>query len=399
MFRRSIWILALSLWTTAAPAADGARQFVHPTRGYVLNVPEGAAIEHRSQGADVEIRAELGWAVVIQTQSAKATIGTSESVARLEDLYLGPGRPWSRKVDLGASVVAGLPAFDAVYDGFGTRFRVVIARGADSEYLFILRTPPERFEAAMQGFRALMDGFRPGPRDMVARTDTFIRQAALPPAIPRSRQAPQRLTAGEGSSLAHAPGTQPDAGPMPTIPPPSAAPVETAVAEPEPPPPPPSILEFSEPRLGYVIDYKPDWIYEIPSDSAVMFSGRDDTDAYWATVSIQNVAPPDAESTMHAVSMIVDQLQEQFSTQAPDVVFESAGPYVYHHGAAFLLGREFFAVYGSDGTRYRQWSVVLPRPKGHVAHIWTYRAPAERFDIYLPVAEAMLRSWRIEDRG
>ena len=425
MMVRAAWVL-IGILLCGAVRAAVPESFVHPVRGYVLDVPSGARIEHRSQGADVEVRSDAGWAVVVESQNAAATMGMSESAARLEDLYLGTGRPWTRKLDQGASVIAGLPAFDAVYDGFGTRFRVVIARGATNEYLFILRAPPDRFADAMPDFRALLRGFRPGPKDFVGNGETFLRQAAIPPPVLRLRESPTQLAAGLESapetetppeepakSGAEPPAEAPNAQAAPEAPKaetdsepeaqPDAAEEETAGESPTqlaalpPAETKLAVPEFTEPRLGYRISYMPGWIYEMPSDLSVMFSGTDDTDAYWATVSIQNVAPPEAESTMHAVAKIVDQIQMQFAAQAPDVVFDSAGPYVYKREGVFLLGREFFADYDQDGVRFRQWSIVLPRPSGRVAHIWTYRAPFGRFDVYLPIAEAMLRTWTIED--
>ena len=430
MMVRAAWVLIGIVLCGAVRAAD-PESFVHPVRGYMLNVPTGARIGHRSRGADVEIRSDAGWAVVVESQRSDATMGISESAARLEDLYLGSGRPWTRKLDQGASVVAGLPAFDAVYDGFGTRFRVVIARGPANEYLFILRAPPDRFADAMADFRGLLRNFRPGPKDFVGNGETFLRQASVPPSILRLRESPTRLAAGAAPDPEPAPDSERDQVPATPSGNVAAAEEESPETAPEPPEADPedaaeaveggeiageeaekaptqlaalppveaklAVPEFTEPRLGYRISYMPGWVYEMPSDLSVMFSGADDTDAYWATVSIQNVAPPEAESTMHAVAKIVDQIQAQFAAQAPDVVFDSAGPYVYRREGAFLLGREFFADYDQNGVRFRQWSIVLPRPKGRVAHIWTYRAPAGRFDVYLPIAEAMLRTWTIED--
>ena len=68
----------------------------------------------------------------------------------------------------------------------------------------------------------------------------------------------------------------------------------------------------------------------------------------------------------------------------------------YAKGGLILAGRQFVASYEHNGRRFRKWALVLPRPDGEVAHIWSYTAPVEQFDTYRPVAEQMLNSLKIE---
>ncbi|HBC07155.1 MAG TPA: hypothetical protein DC046_06165, partial [Rhodospirillaceae bacterium] len=58
-------------------------------------------------------------------------------------------------------------------------------------------------------------------------------------------------------------------------------------------------------------------------------------------------------------------------------------------------GSQFIARYEYSGTAYRKWAVVVPRPEGTIAHIWSFTAPEGSFDSFRPVAESMLRSWTL----
>lgn len=44
---------------------------------------------------------------------------------------------------------------------------------------------------------------------------------------------------------------------------------------------------------------------------------------------------------------------------------------------------------------YKQLTVILVRPDGDIAHVWSYRALAPQFDDFRPIATEMLKSWSV----
>ena len=332
-------------------AGTEPRRYTHPTRMYSVAIPPGASVREPGGNIDIAIDSDKGFGVIIQSASVGRDTSISELAATLEAAYLGVDKPWERKVGQEISLVAGLVSFNGFYEGDKASYRVVITRGQVNTYTFIFRARTDSFEVLSEYFEWLLRDFRPAPGD-------------LPP--------------------------------TPTPPDPDKQ--ETAANEPEQDGEEPTVRKFGERRLGYAIEYDPGWILERPTPEAVMFSGDVGTDAFFTTVSIQNAAPEEAETAVQAASLIMDDIRAQFAKDAQDVVFDHEAPYIYQRDDIFLLGREFTVSYVMNGERFRQWTMILPRSEGRVAHIWSYRAPAGSYDRFLPVAEAMLRSWTIMKR-
>ena len=323
--------------------------YKHPERGYTLHIPVDARTRHPGGNVDIAIDSDKGFGVILQSADVRPGTSISEMAATLEAAYLGPEKAWSSKVRQDISLLSGLVSFNGYYAGNGARYRVVITRGQVNSYTFIFRAREKFFADFEVDFEKILQDFTPAPADIPA------------PSAPI------------GNNTAEIPASD-DSKPKPTV------------------------RKFGEWRLGYSIEYDVDWIFERPSPEAVMFSGAEGTDAFFATVSIQNVAPPKAETSAQAASMIMDDIRAQFEKGAAEVVFEGSGPYIYRRDDVFILGREFTVSYSDGQQRFKQWSVVLPRPEGRVAHIWSYRAPIAAFTRHLGIARNMVQSWTIMDR-
>ena len=345
--------LFLDLSAAAQTETGGAepQRYTDPTRLYSVAIPPGAQTRQPGGNIDIAIDSAKGFGVIIQSAEVGRDTSISEMAATLEAAYLGPGKPWERKVGQEISLVAGLVSFNGFYEGDKASYRVVITRGQVNTYTFIFRARTDAFDKLSEDFDWVLRNFNPGPGD-------------LPPTPPPADPDKQ----------------------------------ETASAEPPKEGEAPTVRRFGEQRLGYTIEYDPGWILERPTPEAVMFSGDVGTEAFNATVSIQNAAPPDAESSVQAASLIMDDIRAQFAKDAGDVVFDREAPYIYQRDEEFLLGREFTVSYVVNDERFRQWTLIVPRPEGRVAHIWSYRAPAGLYQRFLPVAEKMLRSWKITKR-
>lgn len=348
-WKAQAWRAMALLLVCVLPAVVGAaptpgQVYEHPSRKYTITLPADARLRQPGGSVDIAIDSDKGYGVILQSTNIGPGMTISEMAATLEATYLGPDKPWKRKVRQQVALISGMVAFNGHYEGDGARYRVVITRGPVNSYTFIFRARTEFFDKLEPEFGWILQNFHPAPAD-----------APPTPVVPdKARKAAQ--------------GTE------------GATPTER---------------RFAERRLGYAVDYDPDWILERPSPEAIMLSGPEGTDAFYATVSIQNVSPPKAETAVQAASMLMDQVRAQIDKQLKDVAFERQGPYVYKKDDVFLLGQEIALSYTQDGQTYRQWSLVIPRPDGKVAYLWSYRAPAKAFARYQPKAEAILRSWSI----
>lgn len=343
--------LAAATMGPAAAEPIAGKIYEHPTRHYQLTIPSDARLREPGGTVDIAIDSDKGYGVILQSADAGPETSISEVAATLEAAYLGDGKAWQRKVKQDISLVAGLVSYSGIYEGNGARYRVVITKGQINTYTFIFRARSEDFDKLEPEFEWLLKNFRPAPGD-------------LPPT---------------------------------PIPPDKSAQPVPAVTE-QPVGPAPTTRHFAERRLGYSVDYDPGWILERPSPDAILISGPEGTDAYMASVTIQNVAPPDADSPVQAASRVMDDIRAQFKEKAKDVVFERDGPYIYLKNDVFLLGREFIATFTLNGKKWKQWSLVIPRPDGGLAHYWSYQAPEAEYGQFLPKAEAILRSWTVIPR-
>ena len=156
---------------------------------------------------------------------------------------------------------------------------------------------------------------------------------------------------------------------------------------------------FTDPGLGFAVAYPETWIATRESPFIVVFSGREGTEAYRATVSIENVRPPGALSPTAATSSVLADFKMRLVRAVPDVRTEAETPIFRGAGASRVEGSQFLVHYNHGGEMFRKWVVIMRRTSAPVVHIWSYTAPRDRFDRFRPVAEAMLESWTIGDGG
>lgn len=336
----------------ATAAAGEARTYADPKGRYVLAVPGDAKVEGGSGNLDLIIESRKGYRINVQSGKVNPKADLAALVGRLEARYLGPGRPWSAKRAGGPRTVAGLAAYDTLYDGGHTRVRVVIARGRVHDFVFMFFAAPNVYERLVDEFEWILGGFRPAAAEVPPAA------AAAPPAAANA-------------------GT------------PSAAPGPPAAGAD------PGVRRFAAAGLGFAIDYPGDWVPARPSPFTVIFSGREGTDAYFATVSIRNVQAPAGEGGAAAVAAVIADLKAQIDAGATAVAYFGDGPLAYENGGLRLAGHQFLATYTRAGQRFRKWSVAVPRPAGGVVHVWSYTAPEPVFEVYRPLAEAMRKTWTI----
>lgn len=156
---------------------------------------------------------------------------------------------------------------------------------------------------------------------------------------------------------------------------------------------------FADPGLGYTVAYPDSWIAARESPFLVVFSGREGTEAYRAIVSIENVKPPGAVSPTAATAAVLADFKMRLVRTVPDIRTEAETPIFRGAGDKRVEGSQFLVHYSHGGEMFRKWVVIMRRTSAPVVHIWSYTAPRDRFDLFRPVAEAMLESWTIGDGG
>ncbi len=156
---------------------------------------------------------------------------------------------------------------------------------------------------------------------------------------------------------------------------------------------------FADSGLGFAVAYPDTWIATRENPFLVVFSGREGTEAYRATVSIENVRPPGAATATAATAEVLADFKTRLARAVPDLRTEAETPIFRGEGEKRVEGSQFLVNYRLGGEPFRKWVVIMRRAAQPVVHIWSYTAPGDRFDSFRPVAEAMLESWTIGDGG
>lgn len=339
--------------------------FRDPKRGFVIAAPPGAKFDRREESGQVLIQSRKGYGLSIQVGDANPNVSTHDMFAKLEAQYLGESKPWSKKsYESNEGIVGGLPSGAAIYEAGASRTQVIIARGMKSDFVFMFFAPISRFEALSSELEWIMTSFRPGPGEQPKQMP--VAQKAEPkPVKPeiRASSTPSAIT---------------------------ARPVEPIKAASDP-----AMRIFSESGYGYRVAYPTDWNLEKMSAFTNVISGQKGTAAYEAMVTMQNVKP--AKGVGDAAQVAFTDLKNSLSSQAKNVAFVGEKPVTYTKNGLTLNGHQFVANYEHAGRAFRKWALVLPRPEGQVAHIWSYTAPLDTFETFRPIAEGILNSLKIDD--
>ena len=346
-----ILLAVLSLPTAASAAANAqATTYVDPQSRFTIAVPSGAELVDIGNGLEFSIRSRTGYAINVQTAAANLDMGLDEMVRRFENEHLGPSKAVSGKLSERFSTIGGLSAYDAIYEGTRTRMRVVIARGAETDYAFLFFAPPRSFAKLEGEFDAVLATFQPSERELV-ETASPVREPAAAGALEI------RSASADGGR------------------------------------------RFIADALGYAIDYPQHWTVDRPSDFVVVFGGEEGTEQYYNTVTIQNIAPDAADDARQAVAVVLSELKSAFSIHGDSVEFLDEGQYVYERGGVRLTGHQFLVTYSRGEYRFKQWTIVMPRTAEAVAHVWSYASPETQFTAAQRIARLMLDSWVLNVGG
>lgn len=332
-----------SVQIPALEEQNKAVMFRHPSLGYLVAIPAGAIVEHRDSVSGIAMKSRKGYMITLQTSVAKSGTPLAELMSKLERRYLGNGRPWSHKLGGQPTQLAGLEAFEAMYEGAGSRVRVVLTRGGKLDYAFIFIAPPQEFNRLVNDFNWVLQSFRPASSGTGAHA---------------SKQRGDGLVEMMAGKVRH----------------------------------------LVDRGLGFTIDYPFSWQVEQGDGPFVVISGQQGTPAYFVTINIQNVQPSaGATNITQATQNVVDDLKRQLQAADPNVRFPGQGAFLYSKQGQTLNGLQFTVQYEQAAQKYRQWTVVLARPENGIVHVWSYAAPEDRYERYGAIAGRMLETWKINN--
>ena len=328
--------------TSSLHSKDGkALLFRHPKLGYMVAIPPDTVFENRQDIDGISIKSRKGYLITLQTGIAKTGTPLPELLTSLEQIYLGKGRPWSRKLGEKSTSLAGLKAFEATYEGAGTKVRVIVARGSFLDYAFIFIAPPKDFTKFFAHFNWVLQSFRPSTKIV-----------------------------GDGVKRKQVDGLD-----------------EMMRGD---------VHHLKSDKLGFSIDFPNSWAAQESDAPLVTISGKKGSEAFFATINIQNVltSHKTTDITM-ATQLVVTDLKRQLRNADPQVRFPGQGAYIYSQNGLKLHGLQFYVVYERDGEKFQQWNVVLPRPDDSIVHVWSYAAPKDRYERFGAIASKILETWKL----
>jgi hypothetical protein len=348
-------LFAVSPLSAAEPQTASAPQatwYNQPGKLFGIAVPPEAKAEDPAPNTTV-INSQKGYVLRIQT-GPTSDRSLPEMAAKLESVYLGTSKIWTTKLSQEETSVGGLEAIATSYEGSNLRSKAVIARGAKTDFVLIFSAPSESYSFKIADFDWMLTNFRPSASEVVAAAEP-AREAPKPAAVPAAPKAAAPLAAMPGE-----------------------------------------VSHFGGADLGYEVAFPDDWTASRLGPATVLLGGAEGTDAYYATVAIQNIQPPKAERPLDALETVLSALKAELATRAQDVRFADEGPMSYDKKGLSLKAFQFVVTYMDEGRRYKQWTLAVGRPDSTIVHVWSYRAPEKEFDIYRPIADAIRQSWRIE---
>ena len=153
---------------------------------------------------------------------------------------------------------------------------------------------------------------------------------------------------------------------------------------------------FSDTGLGYSIKYPSEWVYSKIKPHIVMFSGKENTPAYYATINIQNLASTLIGGKFNTIKDAEDHFYQQLRSGTLSFSASESKTFTFSSGGRNITGTVSFMTYSRENEDFKQLMIIFPRHDRKLFYAVMYTAPKEDYDTYYPVAVEMLNTMVIE---
>ncbi len=144
------------------------------------------------------------------------------------------------------------------------------------------------------------------------------------------------------------------------------------------------VLRYCDHELRFCIGYPLDWSYAPPHGGTVVLSGSEGPDASSISIAVQGFPPAALGDSDASIQDFIVRYKYGIVLVSSSLSIDSTE---YPDGDGYL------AEYVLPAGTYRQWRVAVAHAGALLS--WAYTAPADLFEVYYPLAEAMLVAWEL----
>lgn len=153
---------------------------------------------------------------------------------------------------------------------------------------------------------------------------------------------------------------------------------------------------FEDKNNRFSIRYPTNWEYTKPEKGTVLFHGKEKTPAYYSTVNIQTVLTKKTGGNFSTVNELADDLKSQIMKRSSNAKILDQGDAQLPTNPTKVQGKYLIFTYDYQGQSFQQMQFVLIREDNLLFYTWAYTSPKKQYKTYLPKAQTMYESWKIE---
>jgi hypothetical protein len=155
---------------------------------------------------------------------------------------------------------------------------------------------------------------------------------------------------------------------------------------------------FSDPALGYIIQYPKDWAVKKEDAATVLFSGPKKEDLLDVTLYIRNIASSSRGGTFADSNGIINDLKNQAKKMDKKATFSDISDIAFKRSDGMELAAKGFAMkVVNQGKKFVLMQVIVPHGDNLTFHRFEFMAPDEKFDKYQDLIQSILKTWQINN--
>jgi len=153
---------------------------------------------------------------------------------------------------------------------------------------------------------------------------------------------------------------------------------------------------YAEEGMGYAIMFPDNWVIGKTDQGtkSVVLTGKEGTNAYGATIVIQNLLTTKTEGVYADARAAAEDLKAQLLTQAQETNISQEGDIAYTTSEKKdVPGVQWYGEFKLNDTPFKQLQLVLTHPNGAYLHSIAYAAPSNVYTAIEPTAREIIRSF------